>query len=166
MAIIIMMAVLASGSALVGLMGRVPYIGEIAVIAFAWLWMLAAFIFLLMLVVTGLVFLLTPSIVATTEEDVLLAIFQTAGILWSQRWRLLFHLLQVAVAAILGWMVLAFGVKRAFLLMNALFAAIMGTDYQNPSTQAQHQLQSCSMAINNLMIAIAPGLKSQFFSHD
>jgi hypothetical protein len=162
-AIIFVIALLAGGGWLAGIVGRIPYMGELLVTSFAWLWMLAALVLLLMIAIAALALLLAPAIVATTEANAAEAIFQTANIFWRRPWRLLFYLAEVVAVAIAGLIVSAFLVNCAFLLMDALFANAMGADYQKLSTQAQYLLQSWSAAANQKFFFFAPGLASQFF---
>jgi len=161
-AVVILIALLASGGVLVGLVGKIPYIGQLVVTGFAWLWLLASFVLLLAFIIAALSFLLAPAIMATTEEGALEALFQIAGIVWSQPWRLLLYLVGVTLTAILGLIVVAFGMKHAFLLMDASFAMMVGNDYQNLSTQAQHLLQNWSAPLGRLL-SKAPEVTSHFF---
>lgn len=164
-AIVFVVGLLAGGGWLIGMVGRIPYMGELLVTSFAWLWMLAALVLLLLIAVAALVLILAPAIVATTEANAAEAIFQAAGIFWHRPWRLLLYLAGVVAAAIAGLMVSAFLVNRAFLLMDALFANAMGADYQKLSIQAQHLLQSWSAAPQK-WFSFAPGVVSQiFFPH-
>jgi hypothetical protein len=161
-AIIFVIALLAGGGWLTGMVGRIPYMGELLVTGFAWLWMLAALVLLVMIAIAALVMILAPAIVATTEANAAEAILQTVGIFWRRPWRLLLYLVGVVTVAIAGLIVTAFLVNRAFLLMNALFVNAMGADYQKLSNQAQYLLQSWSAA-NQKLFSCAPGLASQFF---
>jgi hypothetical protein len=154
-----------SGGAVVGLAGRIPYIGQLVVTAFAWLWILAAFIMLGLCVIAALSFFLTPAIVATTEEEAMEAVFQTISIVWSQPWRLLCYLVAVIAMAMAGLIAAAFSLKRAFLAMDAFFAMIMGNDYQNLSTQALHLLQGWSVALGGWLADFPSWLSHFFFSH-
>ncbi|MDZ7362815.1 MAG: hypothetical protein ONB46_19125 [candidate division KSB1 bacterium] len=140
-AIILVIALLAGGGALVGLIGRIPYLGQIVVTGLAWLWLLASLVALFLLAMAALIFALAPAMVATTGENALEAGFQVAAIVWTQPWRLLLYLAAVLMTASIGLLVVAFCVKRAFLLLDGLFAVTMGNEYQNLSTQAQHLLQ-------------------------
>jgi len=161
-AIIFVSVLLAGGGWLVGTFGRIPYLGELLVTGFAWLWMLAALVLLLMVAIAAFALILAPAIVATTEANAAEAIFQTVSIFWRRPWRLLLYLAEVIAVAIVGLIVSAFLVNRAFLLMDAMFANAMGADYQKLSTQAQYLLQSWSAA-NQKLFSFAPGLASQFF---
>jgi hypothetical protein len=162
-ALVFLVVLFAGGGWLVGMVGRIPYIGELIVTGFAWLWVLAALVMLLIFCIAGLTFILTPAIVATTGEDALEAILQTASIFWRQPWRLLLYLAGVVAAATAGLIVLAFLVKCAFFLMDALFATAMGADYQSLSTQAQYLLQSWSATANRWLVSVAPGPASSIF---
>jgi hypothetical protein len=160
--ILLSVGILAAGS-LIGLMGRIPYIGELTVAGFAWLWLLAAMATLLFLVIAGVVFIFAPAIVATTGADALEVIFQATGISWRRPGRFLIYLIGVISAASVGLIVLAFFAKCAFLLMDGLLANTMGSDYQKLSTQAQYLLQSWSAGTNQRLVAAAPSLISPFF---
>jgi hypothetical protein len=151
------------GGLFVALFGRIPYLGELAVAGLAWLWMLAALAILFLLVITGLSFIMIPSIVATTEEDAFEAIFQTVSILWSQPWRMLLYLAGLSMIAIIGLIISGFCAKRAFLIMDGLFAMVMGANYQTLSAQAQHLLQSWSLQANGWLLSVAPSLKPWIF---
>jgi hypothetical protein len=165
-AIIFVIALLAGGGWLVGMMGRIPYLGELLVTGFAWLWMLAAIALLLLIAVAALVLILAPAIMATAEANAAEAIIQAAGIFWNRPWRLLLYLAGVVAVAIAGLIVSAFLVNRAFLLMDALFANAMGADYQKLSIQALYLLQSWS-ATSQKLFSFAPGVVAQFFfPHD
>jgi hypothetical protein len=111
----------------------------------------------------GISFILTPSIVATTEEDAFEAIFQTASIIWSQPWRLLLYLSGVVLTATVGLVVSAFSAKRAFAIMDALFTVAMGTGYQNLSAQAQYLLQSWTTEAGNWLLSVVPSVTPYFF---
>jgi hypothetical protein len=162
-AIIFAIILLAGGGWLTGMLGRIPYLGELLVTGFAWLWMPAALMLLLMIAIAALVLILAPAIVATTEANAAEAIFQTADIFWHRPWRLLLYLAEVVAVAIAGLIVFAFLFNCAFLLMDALFANAMGADYQMLSTQAQYLLQSWSPAARQKLFSFAPGLAAQFF---
>ncbi len=161
-AIVFVIALFAGGGWLVGMSGRIPYLGELLVAGFAWLWMMAALVLLLGIAVAALALILAPAIVATTEANAVEAIFQTAGIFCRRPWRLLIYLAGLVVVAIAGLIVSVFLVNRAFLLMDALFANAMGADYQKLSIQAQYLLQSWSAATQKLA-SFAPAVASQFF---
>jgi hypothetical protein len=161
-AIIFVIVLLAGGGWLIGMFGRIPYLGELLVTGFAWLWMLAALVSLLLIAVAALALIMAPAIVATTEANAVEAIFQTAGIFWRRPWRLLLYLAGIVAVALAGLIVSAFLVTCAFLLMDGLFANAMGAGYQKLSSQAQYLLQSWSAATPKLL-SFAPGLASPFF---
>jgi hypothetical protein len=164
LAVVVVIALFGSGGVLVGWFGRIPYLGQLVVTVFACLWMLASFLVLFMFVIAALAFVLTPAIVATTEENALEALFQIAGIVWRQPWRLLVYLFGVIATAIIALLIVAFCVKRAFIMMDALFATMMGNDYQNLSTQAQHLLQNWSVALGRLFSNYSTWTSPFYFS--
>jgi hypothetical protein len=161
-AVVILIALFGSGGVLVGLAGKIPYIGQLLVTGFAWLWLFMAFVALLIFVIGALALVLAPAIAAITEEGGLEAIFQIASIVWNRPWRLLLHLAGVMAMALTGGLVVMFSVKRAFLIMDALFAMVMGSDYQQLSLQAQYLLQSWSAPLHKLPVS-APAVSSLFF---
>ncbi len=163
LALLILIGLLVLGALVVGLLGKIPFVGEIGVSLFTILWLLnGLLVFFLVLVVLAAVLLL-PSIIATTDEDAFEAIFQSMSIVWRQPWRFLFYLAITAVMAVVALAGLGFFVKQAVTIMNALMSSFMGTDYINLANNGQALLQGWILLSNNILDTLYQGYASVFF---
>ncbi|MFQ5753897.1 MAG: hypothetical protein ACE5HI_18065, partial [bacterium] len=151
------------GAWVVGLLGRIPYIGELGVSLFTVVWIIAALFVVYLIVVTGVAFILTPAILATTDEDAFEAVFQSFSATWSQPWRIVLYEGIVGGLSTLGFLIMAIMVKSSFLLMNNLFSFSMESKYVNLAAQAQYLLQSWTMKLDPLITSIFGSLKSYFY---
>ena len=147
----IMIGFMVLGALIVGLLGKIPYVGELGVSLFTIFWFLAAVFLFFLAIVTGVSLLLVPSIIATTDEDAFEAVFQTFSTTWSQPWRfVLYEALTVAISVIaLG--IFAFAAKEGILIANSLFAAFMGADYINLANNGQAMVQSWTFLSQNIV---------------
>jgi hypothetical protein len=130
------------GALVVGLVGKIPYIGELGISLFTVLWFVAGlfvFFFVLMIAVS---LLLVPSIIATTDEDAFEAIFQTFSISWNKPCKLIFYEALTVVLSVVSLGLFATVVKEAVFIMNGLLSAFMGADFINLANNGQGMLQS------------------------
>ena len=138
--IVIIIGLFVLGIAVVGWLGKIPYIGEFGTTIFIPLWFLAALVTVFLAVVAGVALLLTPAIIATTDDDAFEAIFQSFSTIWSQPWRLILYEAFSSFLAIAAFFIFALLAKKAFILMDRLFAGTMGADYMNISAQGMYLL--------------------------
>ncbi|NOZ60465.1 MAG: hypothetical protein GXO74_02180 [Calditrichaeota bacterium] len=138
--LVILIALIAFGGAVVGWLGRIPYVGEFGVTIFTPIWMFASLLLVFMAIVVVIAALLSPAILATTDDDAFEAVFQSFSLVWSQPWRLIFYQVINGILAIFAFFVLAYLSKKAFIVMDRIFAATMGADYQNISAHAMYLL--------------------------
>jgi hypothetical protein len=111
--------ILVVGGVIVGLLGKIPYVGELGlgifyavpifVVAFFVIYTLFIFVFSL---------LLTPAVVATLKEDIFEAIVQLFSSIWSQPWRFFLYTALTGVLAKLGTFVLGYFTFRSIQLLN------------------------------------------------
>ncbi len=130
------------GGVVVGLAGQIPFIGEIGLSIFTVIWFVTSVFltFLLLALIVSLI--LSPSIIATTDDDAFEGIFQSFSSLYSQPWRLILYELLLGVIAIIGLAVFAFFAKKAWDLMTVIFLWGMGGKYADLSYAASYLLQS------------------------
>ncbi len=146
---------------LVGFLGRVPYAGEVGVAFFALFWIFAALLLVFFLIVAAASVLLTPAILATTNEDAFEAIFQSFSTVWNHPWRVVFYESIVSAVSVIGFVILAILVKWSFLMMNYLFQFSMGEKYVSMAAEGQYLLHSWATSLNNAV----PKLFGQFARH-
>lgn len=136
--LVILVALIAFGGAVVGWLGKIPYIGEFGITLFTPIWMIFSLLIVFMAIVVVVAAVLSPAILATTDDDAFEAVFQSFSLVWSQPWRLIFYQIINAVLAVFAFFVLAYLMKKSFIVMDRIFAATTGADYQNISAQAMY----------------------------
>ncbi len=146
-AIIILVFILSA--CLFGFLGRAPYVGELGISFFALMWMIAALLMVFFLIVTAASVLLTPAILATTNEDAFEAIFQSFSTVWSQPWRVVFYESIVCGLSVIGFVIMAILVKSSFLVMNFLFLFSMGDKFARLAAHGQFLLHSWTAPLDN-----------------
>jgi hypothetical protein len=119
LSLIVFSAILVVGGIIVGLLGKIPYLGELGlgifyavpifVVAFFVIYTLFIFVFSL---------LLAPAVVATMKEDIFETIVQLFSSIWSQPWRFFLYTALVGVLAKLGTFVLGYFCFRSIQLLN------------------------------------------------
>lgn len=124
-----MIAFFVIGALVVSFVGRIPVIGEIGNLLLIIPYLLAALLLLFIMIVTFIGIFLVPAIIATSEEDALGGVFQSFSITYNQPWRLIFYGVLTAFLEIVGMVVFAFFLKKAYLLFAGLFAVGMGEKF-------------------------------------
>ncbi len=140
--LVILIALIAFGGAVVGWLGKIPYVGEFGITIFTPIWFFTSLLLVFMGIVVIVATIVSPAILATTDDDAFESVFQSFSIVWSQPWRLIFYQAINAILAIFAFVVLAFLSKKAFIVMDRIFAATMGADYQNISAHAMYLLST------------------------
>jgi len=141
-AIIGIIAFFVVGALIMGLLGRIPYVGELGTSFLTLFYMGSAlFVFFLLLVLAVALFFV-PAIVATTNEDAFEAVFQSFSISTSQPWRIVVYGVLVGAIELLGLLILAFSVKIAWNIFVFLFTPSMGDKFVNFATNGLYLLQS------------------------
>ncbi|NOY78958.1 MAG: hypothetical protein GXO76_13940 [Calditrichaeota bacterium] len=132
----------AIGAIIMGLLGRIPYVGELGTALMTLFYMSSAlFVFFLILVLIVALFFV-PSIIATTNEDAFEAVFQSFSISTGQPWRIIGYGFVVFVVEVLGFVILAWAVKEAFLIFNFLFVVGMGHKFLDLMNNGMALVQS------------------------
>ena len=139
-AIAFLIGLLMLGGIVIGLLGKIPFLGELGVTVFTLVWFFISLFVIYFIIVSVVALIQAPSIIATTDDDIFEAIFQSFSIVWAQPWRLLVYIFASAVMAIVGFFVFAILSKNAFLLMNGIFSTTVGADYINISSHSMYLL--------------------------
>lgn len=163
LALLLLIGLLILGAAIVGLLGKIPFVGEIGVSLFTVVWVLSALLIFFLALVTVVALILIPSIIATTDEDAFEAIFQSFSIAWSQPWRFLFYEALTIVASFVALAVLAFFIKESVFIMNALLGSFMGADFINLANNGQALLQSWVLLAQNILQVLYRDYSFYFF---
>ncbi len=170
LALLVISLIIVAGGWFLGLLGRIPWIGPLGFSLLLPVWIGVCAILGFIILITCLTGLLSPAILATTDEDAFEVIFQTIPIVWQLPWRLAGYQIWSAVQALLGLSVLAFFVKKAVLLMLAIYqvpylvATGFRNDFQNMMSQAfailEKWLLNLTLFIDQLLGAGASVYKS------
>jgi hypothetical protein len=154
------------GGVLVGLIGQIPYVGELGVTLLTVLWFMGALFLVFVLLALVISLFLLPAILATTDDDAFEGIFQSFSTLYTQPWRFIFYEVLIGILSILGLIIFAYIAKFAWNLMSQILSWGMGEDYGKLTFQALwlfkesiHQvadwligvLDDISLWINNLL---------------
>jgi hypothetical protein len=113
--------------------------------------------------VLGVSLLLAPAIIATTDDDAFEAVFQSFSTLWSQPWRLVLYEMLSDAMAVIGFVVLAFLSKKAFIVMDRIFASTMGSDFMNISAHGMYLLSVWVAHSINWVNSICPDMTSAIY---
>jgi len=130
------------GGVVIGLLGRIPYVGELGVSLFAIIWFGASLFLLFVALALAVSLLLAPAILATTDDDAFEGIFQSFSTLYSQPWRFVVYELFLGLLSLVGLGVLAFFAKKAWGLMTTILVWGMGDKYADLSYMASCLLQN------------------------
>jgi hypothetical protein len=104
---------------IVGLLGKIPYVGELGLGLFYGipLFVIAVFcVYVIFILVFS--FLLAPAIVATTKEDIFEVIVQLFSTIWAQPWRLFLYNGIAFITAKVGSFILGYFCFRGVQLIN------------------------------------------------
>ncbi|NOZ57574.1 MAG: hypothetical protein GXO73_12390 [Calditrichaeota bacterium] len=155
------------GAWVVGLLGRIPYVGELGLSLFTFVWLAAALFLFFLLIVTGVAFVIAPAVLATTDEDAFETIFQSFSVTWSQPWRFVVYQALSGLLTVVAFGILAWFVKQAFIIMNGLFGFSMGEKYINLASHGQYLVQKWVFLAQDWIQAIYGSVSSHiFFSHE
>jgi Sec-independent protein translocase protein TatA len=156
------------GGVVVGLLGRwIPFLGELGISLLAPVWFIASLFLVFVVLALCVSLLLTPAILATTDDDAFEGIFQSFSTLYSQPWRLIFYELLIIINSVVGFGIFAFFAKKAWGVMTTILIWGMGAKYANLSYAASYLLQNWIYPVyawaKALLGDYAPYI---FFSHD
>lgn len=143
-ALIILFTVI--GGAVVGLFGRIPWgVGDVLGVGISLLspvWFAASLFLVFLGLALAVSLLLTPSVLATTDDDAFEGIFQSFSTLAAQPWRIVLYGLLLAALSLIGFGVLAWFVKQAWIVMTRVLSAGMGEKYADISYAASYLFQN------------------------
>jgi hypothetical protein len=148
---------------LVGLLGKIPYIGSLGISLTIIFWFLAALILVYFILVALVSIWLAPSIIATSDEDAFEVVFQSFSLTWSQPWRVLGYQGLTLLLALFSLMILAAMGKAAVLIMNSLLGVAAGNEFTSLACSGQALLQHALSASSDLVEFAFRGLTRFFY---
>jgi len=119
--------ILILGGIVIGLLGKIPYVGELGLGGFFGVPIFAvALVCVYVVFILVFSFFLAPAIVATTKEDIFEIIVQLFSTIWNQPWRYFLYTGVVLVLAKIGAFVSGYFCYRAVQLINWSCGIFMG----------------------------------------
>jgi hypothetical protein len=126
-----MIAIIAVGTFVLSFVGRIPVVGELGSFLLTIPYVLAALLLLFIIIVACFAIFLVPAIIAASQEDSLGGVFQSFSIAFNQPFRLVTYSIQTLLLEVSGTVLLAFFLKKSYLLFSSLFAMGMGEKFVN-----------------------------------
>ncbi len=163
LSLIILIVLFLTGAFFIGLLGKIPYLGELGVSLFYLLWLLAGLLVVFFFIILAVTVILTPSIIATTDDDTFDTVFQSFAIFWNQPWRFILYQSFILLLSVIGTLVLAFLVKRAFIISDMIFATVMGDKYMNLMGQGMYFLNEWLSSLTGWINGMFEGNANLFF---
>jgi len=119
--------ILIIGGIIIGLLGKIPYVGELGIGLFFGIPIFAVgLVCVYVIFVLVFSFLLTPAIVAATKEDIFETIVQLFSSIWSQPWRYFLYTGVILVLAKIGSFILGYFCYRSVQLIYWSCGIFMG----------------------------------------
>jgi hypothetical protein len=111
---------------IIGLLGKIPYVGELGLGVFFLIPLFAAALFLAYVIFIFIFSLLfAPAVVATTKEDTFEVIVQTFSVIWNQAWRYFVYTGLVGAMSKVGIFVFGYFSFRAVQLIHLSCGVLM-----------------------------------------
>ena len=150
-------------SAVLGWVGRLPYVGAPGIALFTPIWFLSALFLVYTTAVTVVSLWHTPGIIAASDEDAFEVVFQSFSLTWTQPWRLLLYQGVNICIALAAMIVFALLVKKSLLIMNGLFGLFMGADFIALANQGQTVLQNWLAGLQRTLERLLGDYTKQLF---
>jgi len=140
LAILIVFLILGGG--LMGLIGKIPYAGELFIALFSILWILAALFIAFAGIALTVSVLLTPAIIAATDDDAFEGIFQSFSIAFTQPWRLLFYQGLNVIGSLFGLFTFTLLIKYTWKVLCLILTWGMGDKFVHIASAASYYVQN------------------------
>ena len=128
------------GALIMGLLGRIPVIGELGTALMIIPYIFASLLLFFVIIVFGIGTILVPAIIATSDEDALGGVFQSFSITFNQPWRLLIYSTIVGILEVVGIFLFAAALKISYKIFIGLFSIGMGEKFVQIKAHALHLL--------------------------
>ena len=125
----IIIAVLLLVGLVMGLIVKIPHVGPVFIGLFSLPLMAGAFFIVYLAIVAGVVLLVAPAVVSTTDSDTFDTVFEAFSLINDQTWRFILWELLLFVTTILCAFVFAYLTKRALSLTNLVIQQWGGANW-------------------------------------
>ena len=142
LALAIFILIIIVGGYITGLIGRIPYFGEWFVSFLTILWFLASLFIVFISIALAVSVLLTPAILATTDDDAFEGVFQSFSIAFTQPWRLLMYQVLNLITGLFGFMTFTLLFKYTWKVLNIIIGWSMGEKFIQITSAASYYVQN------------------------
>lgn len=126
------------GGLVMGLLGRIPFIGELGTSLLALFYIFGALVLLFVSAAFVVGLFLIPAIIATADEDALGSVFQSFSLTYNHPWRLIGYGLITGVLELFSIFVFSWVLKIAYNTFVKIFSVGMGEKFLVIKTHALH----------------------------
>ena len=140
---ILIIAFLIMCGLVLGLVARIPYVGELGFSVFFIPIVFVSIFIVLLAVVAVISFALGPAIVATTGEDTMETCIQNFSTLWSQPWRLVMYEAILKAITALGFYIFSLFTFIALVLIYWVCGVFMGPKMMHIASVAVKYFPTC-----------------------
>jgi len=123
---ILMIVFFVIAALVMGLIGRIPFVGELGTTILTLPYILTALLLFFISLVFGVALFIAPAVIATSDEDALGGVFQSFSVTFNQPWRLLVYGAIVSVLELVGIFLFAAALKVSYNIFIDLFSIGMG----------------------------------------
>ncbi|MEJ2049053.1 MAG: hypothetical protein P8Y60_04280 [Calditrichota bacterium] len=111
---------------IMGLIGRIPYVGELgtSLLTIPYIFTALLLFFIILAFFVGTFFV--PAILATSDEDALGGVFQSFSITFNQPWRIVVYTSIIGILEFVGFFLFAASIKISYNIFYWLFSIGMG----------------------------------------
>lgn len=147
---IFMIAFFVIGAIIMGLLGKIPYVGELgtALLTIPYIFSALLLLFISVVFVVGIFFI--PAIIATSDEDALGGVFQSFSITFNQPWRLIVYSAIVGILEFVGIFLFAAVLKLSYKIFLSLFTIGMGDKLLKINDYSLHLIDKSMPPLYNL----------------
>jgi len=160
---IFIIALFVVGALIMGLLGRIPVIGELGTALMIIPYIFASLLLFFVIIVFGIGTILIPAIIATSDEDALGGVFQSFSVTFNQPWRLLVYSTIVGILEIVGIFLFAAAIKVSYRIFIGLFSIGMGEKFVQIKSHALHLLDRAIPVLNGWLQALPGDIGSYIY---
>ncbi len=135
------------GALVMGLLGRIPFVGELGTSILTIPYIFGALLLLFILLAFFVALFFVPAIIATSDEDALGGVFQSFSITFNQPWRIIVYSVLLSFLYLAGIFFFALAMKTAYSIFICIFSFGMGEKVLQLQEQALYIIQQSLPAL-------------------
>jgi hypothetical protein len=153
------------GGLIMGLLGKIPFIGEIGIALFSLPLIFVSLILLFIITAFLVGLLLIPAIVALADEDALGIVFQSLSLTYNYPWQIIIYGFTIGILEIFSIFVFTFAIKLAYNIFIKLFSLSMGDQILSLKTNAIHIIDKFLPFLQGWIQQLPAGIGDFFYTN-